>query len=127
MPEQVKIERCKDFIAVHVVGDPLSPQEIESALLAAVAQAIEFDLNIIIQREMPVKQRASTVDFYYYADSLRKLEFKGKLALVFPKEMHRDNLKFFESAARNRGVNLVLFSSQADAVDWVVDQGGGAA
>ena len=124
MSGQIEIERGRDFIAVHVAGESLSPHEIESALLTAIAQAVEFNLSIIIQREAPVKQRASITDFYHYADSLRKTEFKGKLALVFPEEMHHDNLDFFETTAKNRGINIMLFSGMVDAVNWVVGQDG---
>lgn len=124
MSGQIKIKRHKDYFLVHVKGDPLSPHEIESALSKVVAQAIESHLSIIIQREMPVKQRASTIDFYLYAKSLRRSEFRGKLALAFPKEMHHDNLDFFEATARNRGINLTLFSTMEEAVNWITGHEG---
>ncbi len=85
----------------------------------AVAQAIESDLSIVIDREMPVKQHPSLVDFYYYADSLGRSEFRRKLALAFPKEVHHDNFDFFVTAAMNRGIKIVLSSTIGDAVDWM--------
>jgi hypothetical protein len=109
-------------VLIHVRGDPLSPQEIRSTLSNAVSKALESNLCIIIHREAPVKQRASTVDFYYYAKSLSESKFRNKLALVFPEEMHHDNLKFFETTSRNRGINLILFSKLENATNWIIGE-----
>jgi hypothetical protein len=66
-----------------------------------------------------VTQRASTLDFYHYGKLLRDSLFPNKLALVFPEEMHPDNLDFFETTARNRGVEMRLFSTMEEARKWI--------
>ncbi len=68
---------------------------------------------------MPVRQVASTVNFYYYGELIHMSAFRNKLALVFPKEMHHDNLDFFETTAKNRGVNIELFSAIDEALNWI--------
>ena len=121
MKGQTIISLHDKYILVNVKGDPLSPKEIEDTITKAVTQATQSNLNIIIFRETPVKQKATTVDFYYYAESLNKSNFRRKLALVFPKEMHHDNLDFFETACINRGINLRLFAAQNDGLKWLND------
>ena len=66
MSGRATVERHEQYVLVHVEGDPLPPQEIASTLSKATEQAIESQLNVVIFRELPVKQRASLVDFYYY-------------------------------------------------------------
>jgi hypothetical protein len=107
------------YVLITVIGDPRLPQEIQSLLTTAVEQANESNLNIVIHRELPVKQIASTIDFYQYAVSLGKSRFRNKLALVFPEEMHHDNLDFFETTSRNRGINFKLFSKLEEALSWI--------
>ena len=119
MAGEAKITIHDRYVLVSVKGEPLLPQEIKSKLVQAVKKAIESQLSIIINREVPVKQHASVIDFYYYAEFLGGYAFLDKLALVFPEEMHHDNLDFFESAARNRGINLKLFSKMEDALHWI--------
>jgi hypothetical protein len=107
------------YVFVDVKGEPLSPEEIQSTLSKAAKQAVESQLNIIIHRELPVKQKASIINFFYYAEFMSSSVFRNKLALVFPREMHYDNLDFFVTAAKNRGVRLELFSSMEEALDWI--------
>ena len=120
MPGEARIIVHNKYVLIHVQGDPLSPQDIETTLTKAVEQAIESELNIIIHREMPpVKQLTSTVDFYYYGELLDKSSFRNKLALVFPEKMHHDKLRFFQTTAKNRGINIGLFSAIDEALNWI--------
>ena len=119
MSEQVKISVHNKYVRVDVEGDPLMPNEIESTISKAIEEALKAKLNIIITREIPVKQRATTVDFYYYGKIFSESGFIKRLALAFPEEMHHDNLDFFETTSRNRGVNFKLFSSVDEALKWV--------
>jgi hypothetical protein len=116
---EARITQNDKCVLVHVQGEPLSPQEIRSTLLIAVKKALESQLCIIIHREVPVKQRASIVNFYYYAKSISESKFRNRLALVFPEEMHHDNLDFFVTTSKNRGINLRLFSKMENATTWI--------
>lgn len=119
MSNEVAITINGNYMLIKVTGEPLSPDKIEKTLSKAFEKAVESDLNIIVHREIPVKQISSTIDFYSCAKLLSKFMFKNKLALVFPEEMHEDNLEFFETTSRNRGINTKLFSTLDTAVDWV--------
>jgi hypothetical protein len=33
--------------------------------------------------------------------------------------MHHDNLDFFETASKNRGINLGLFSAMEEVLKWI--------
>jgi len=114
-----EISRHEKYVLVNVEGDSLSPQEIYFTLSKAVEQAVESRLSIVIYREAPVKQQASMVDFYHYGRFLSESAFSSKLALAFPEEMHHDNLDFFVTTSRNRGIRLRLFSTMEEAVNWI--------
>jgi|GEM_PF-6291229 len=42
-------------------------------------------------------------------------------ALTLPKEMPEDNLDFFVTIVRNRGINVNLFYSLEKAISWIAD------
>lgn len=45
---------------------------------------------------------------------------RSRIAILISPEYKRiENYKFFETACRNRGVNLRLFFSEADALKWL--------
>ena len=119
MSGQAEISVLEKYVLINVTGDPLLPDEIASTLMEAAAKAVQLKSSILIFRDMPVRQQASTIDFYHYAESLRSSPFRGKLALAFPKEMHTDNLDFFETAAINRGINVKIFSTKEEAHKWI--------
>ena len=119
MAGEARISLHDKYVLVNVKGDPLSPEEIWSTLSKAVERAIESHVDIIIHREKPVKQHASTVDFYHYAVFLSDSAFRNRLALAFPKDMHHDNLDFFGDTLINRGVKFGLFSSMKEALMWI--------
>ena len=50
---------------------------------------------------------------------LRDQNFRDKLELVFPEEMHDKNLVFFESIVRNLGIQVTLFSDMDEALKWI--------
>ena len=109
-------------VLLEVEGYPLSPDEIAEALSAAVDVAIRAELDLVIRRQIPVKQRASTTDFFHFASWLSRSGFTRKIALVFPEEMHADNLDFFVTAATNRGMRVSVFAETDAALEWI--QGG---
>ena len=107
------------YVLVSITGEALKPDDIKNKLRHIVDESIKKDLAIVIHRELPVKQRASVFDFYHFAELLAGTSFKRKLALVFPKEMKYDNLDFFVTTARNRGVNVEFFSTIEQALSWI--------
>ena len=119
MAGETEISLHEKYILVSVKGGPLSPQEINVVITKAVEQANLSKLNILIHRELPVKQIASVIDFYKLGRLLMESSFRNKLALVFPEEMHNDNLDFFETTSTNHGINLKLFSKFDEALDWI--------
>ena len=121
MRGEAKIALHEKHVLISFEGDSLAAGEIEFGLSRAIKEAIESDLSIIIHGEVPVKQRISIVDLYCCAEMLARSAFKNKLALAFPKEMHNDNLDFFETASRNRGINARLFPGMGEALKWIGD------
>ena len=117
MPAEITVQ--DRYVLMHVEGDPMPPQDIKLALSKAVYQAVKHDLPIMIVREKPVQLIASNVDFFQYGKFLQMSPFKNRLALVFPEEMHHDNLSFFEATVRNRGINVKLFSTINEARNWI--------
>ena len=119
MVGEAKITLHEKHVLISFEGDSLASEEIKFKLSKAIKEAIESDLNIIIHQEVPVKHRISTFDFYSYAELFARSAFRNKLALAFPKEMHHDNLNFFETATKNRGINSRLFFRMGEALKWI--------
>ncbi len=119
MSDQVTITLKEKYVHLHVKGPPLTPGEIRNAILKSIHEAVASNLEIMIFREKPGEQLASVVDFYGFAGLFSKSPFLGKLALVFPGEALPEKLEFFDITARNRGVDVKLFSSKDEAHSWL--------
>ncbi len=119
MVGEAKITLHEKHVLISFEGDSPASEEIKFTLSKAIKEAIESDLNIIIHRGVPLKQSVSTFDLYSYAVLSARSAFRNKLALAFPKEMHHDNLYFFETATGNRGINTRLFSRMGEALKWI--------
>ena len=119
MSGNVEVSVGPDYVLVELSGAALPPNEIAETVTSVVAEAKRTGLDIVISREMSVKQQANTVDFFYLAKLLEELAFSGKAALVFPSETHEGELDFFVLAARNRGAKVSLFPVMAEALEWI--------
>lgn len=74
-------------------------------------------------REVFSKQPATAIDFFdcalFLTEVVRQFEYRNKIALVFPQEMHHNKLDFFTDASSNRGINIKLFSTKKEAHKWL--------
>ena len=119
MAGEAIIKSYDKYVLVSLSDDALSAQEIKSTMSKSIEEAAKGSLNILVHRDMPAKQRASITDFYFLAEYIAKSSFKKKLALVYPKETQLDKIDFFETASKNRGVNIALFSTMEEALSWI--------
>ena len=123
MSDQVVLTSEEKYAQLHVTGPPLTLDEIKDAILRVIEEAVASKLEIMIVREEPGVQLASITNFYEFAGLFAESDFDGKLALVFPGEKHHEKLEFFEITAKNRGVDVKLFSSKKDARSWLCGEG----
>jgi hypothetical protein len=117
--EKVKITRSKNHVLVQMNGSLRSLQEAQPALSKAIELATEFQLNVIIFRELPVFRMLSIFELYDLALILRRFSFSKKLALIYPEQMHEDNFDFFINSSRDRKIESRLFSTPEDALKWL--------
>jgi hypothetical protein len=123
MAGEASITLQSRYLLVNVQGDALPPEEIKLAISTAIKQATKSNLNIVVLREVFSKQPATAIDFFdcalFLTEAVRQFEYRNKIALVFPQEMHYKKLDFFTDASSNRGINIKLFSTKEEAHKWL--------
>ena len=54
---------------------------------------------------------------------IQKIPQEVKDAIILPRSAQAaDNIRFFETVAINRGLNVCLFRNREDALDWLLDK-----
>jgi hypothetical protein len=87
--------------------------------LADRCQAEEITRLLIVDR---VDGRLTTAELFALSKMVAQLFLGRIIAYVDPKEQTRDDNKFGETVILNRGGNVRVFHSEAEAAPWLLAQ-----
>ena len=121
MPYTVNIEPAAAFIEIQYVGQ-VTNQDLESAFRDAVTLANEHQIIRFLADCSSLTGGHSIVDLYAVIDLFEAhgLERNVKEAIVMPIAPDRlTEVRFYETACRNRGYNARIFPDRASAADWL--------
>lgn len=111
----------EDILHVMTSGYDESIEEVMSYGTTVMNAAMDNNCTQVLADEVDLQYRLSTIDTFklaeYYATTFRKIM---KVAVITSQENMKD-AKFWETAVRNRGLNYCVFSSEAEARDWLED------
>jgi hypothetical protein len=96
-------------------------EELGPQLRDALEQAVEWNLPVILVREITGELRATRLDLLGWAHYLGTSKFRSKLALVAGGQIPADDLRLFANAAKGHGIRVRHFFSEDDAVTWVTE------
>lgn len=120
MPINLRIIRVHEFIKVAADGQ-LDLEGSKELLLeiASVSRAHLVHHEIIIDTRK-MESKLSTTDLWYLSAELGNLrkDFSGKTAVLCPLEDF-DSAVFFVLCAKNRGLQVMAFTSYEEAVEWL--------
>ncbi len=119
MAAEISITRRDAYLFVHVQGDPMTPDERESAVVRMLGEAAEAKLDIVIHEDTQGVQPPTPLHYIGQANFLGASKFRKRIAYVPPAGMPRDNREFVVNAARNAGHEVKLFTRLEDATKWI--------
>jgi len=107
-----------DFRCSGVLGD----REIAEAFDVVVNQARQRNLWHILADLRELKGGQTVFDLYGFVKTLASVNATGAFreAVVRPIDVEgADLVEFWETAARNRGLNVQTFNDRQSAIDWL--------
>lgn len=122
-----KIENRKSYIYVEITGhEEVKMAEFRRVALSVLGVAREQQISKILINAKSLLTRPSTIERYYFAESLARENTRGILNKLPPMQVALvalpsviDPDKFGEKVARNRGLNALVTSSLEEALEWL--------
>ena len=103
----------------------VTPEELDQALTATGTLAAETVCNrFLIDARDQDPSGGSAFDILRLAEFLASLPpglIDREAILSPPSAQGTDDMHFFETAARNRGLNVLMFTSREDALVWLAE------
>lgn len=117
MPDTVYFDDEIKIIKVDSVGD-VTQEEMLKSLQAILEIAEETGCDKILVNTVNQTSMPSTMHMHQFGTELSNKSLQMKYAIVVSKDTHPDNY-FIETVSKNRGVNMVIFESEKEAIDWL--------
>ena len=120
MPTNVKIIHASDLVRARPEGEAyLEDAEQLIKDIAAAGAGLE-DFEVLVDTRS-VTGSLSATDLWTLAEKLTRFRnnFARKTAVLCPMEKF-DHSRFFALCAENRGVNIRVFTSYEEAMEWLI-------
>jgi hypothetical protein len=116
MPETVDYDEGLGVILVRSFG-VVSAEEMEASVGRVARLSAEMgSVKVLVDAEH-LEAMPQAGDLFFLAATFPR---SARLAVVISRHREvRGDLRFAENAARNRGVDLRLFSTRSEALDWL--------
>ena len=123
MPWKIEYDEQTRVVETTYAG-ALVPEEIRAAALATITTGREHKTNLYLGDCLTLEHAGSLFNVYDLVKFLEalNLELIIKEAILLPLSSAAcEDLKFYETTARNRGYNVRVFNNRDDAVRWLLD------
>ena len=121
MPYAVEMMDQPGYVTVVLTGD-VSRDEHESSTEAASRILTANSCKRLLVDATEANHKMSVGDNYDFASALRTRHPSGIHIAVLALEQDFDYLKFVEDVARNRGVDLLVFTHKEAALAWLLSR-----
>lgn len=111
-------------ILLTVYTNPLTLADLKDATMANVALATEKQSYRYLGDCTALAPGGSTLDIYQFGCFLAGLGLDpaSKEAIVLPLSPGAaDDLRFYETVTRNRGIDVRVFEDRDDAIRWLIE------
>lgn len=101
----------------------LTPDELKAAVMATLHECHSRDVPLLLADCSQLQGGHSIVDLYEMASAVASSAVVGNLreaVLVPASAVAADSVRFWETAAGNRGITVQLFQDRASAVAWLI-------
>jgi hypothetical protein len=123
MPYNLKIEKKNDLLWITAAGSERTLEIVLSMARDILQACVENKVTLALLDVRPLKGLLKTVEAHdlpdKYFPKMRDSSVITRFVIVDRKES-RENDRFFENVAVNRGFNLRIFSDSDKAVEWLL-------
>jgi hypothetical protein len=123
VPVTVRFDEAAGVVEMIYDGAQ-SPAENDDAITRAGTLGAEMLVNRFLVDARKIEAAGSTFDVFALAEFLSSVPpgIIEREAILIPEEAAAaDEMEFFETAARNRGLNVRLFHDRDEALAWLAD------
>jgi hypothetical protein len=120
MSTNIKIIHAQDFIKATLEGQLDLEKSKEVLMKIASAPASKDDYEIIVDTRKAEVQM-TVYDLWYLAKEMgnQRKAFSRKTAILCPL-VKFDSAEFFALCAKNRGLQVMAFTSFEDSIEWLI-------
>ncbi len=120
MAFEINIQEKLKFLEISYIGE-VKPEELFDALHKIVEIGTKENISKVLADCSDMNGGHSITDLYSLISSFDGNNiYRLKEALIMPKlEASEKEVKFYETACFNRGINVKLFKDRMDAVSWL--------
>ena len=123
MPWKISFDGQTRIVETTYTG-AIGPAELGAAALAPIAAAREHSSKLYLGDCLTLEHAVTLFNIYDLVRFLESLslerDLKEAILLPLAPEAGAD-LKFYETAAQNRGYNVRVFNDRADALRWLLE------
>lgn len=120
MPYTVEMVEDVGYVTVVLTGN-VNKSEHEASTEEASAALTANDCRKLLVEATRANHRMPVTENYDFASALRERHPLGIRISVLVLDEDLDHVKFVETVARNRGVDLTVFSDREQALNWLLD------
>lgn len=122
MPTSVKY--LPEYKIVETIySGAVTPDELQQSMHDAIALTKQENTGLILSDLRDMTQGHSVIDIFYFLSQidLSQMSHLTREALVMPLDAAAaDNVKFYETASQNRGLNARIFPDRESALQWLI-------
>jgi hypothetical protein len=119
MSLQLQIEEMPDYLIAKFIG-PGAPEEVWQQYESIAERCKRANKNKLLLHFLEAHAEISLVDRYFLGGEAQIFKRYNLQVAIACRPEHLDEKKFVEIVARNRGVNLRVFTNVEDALEWLL-------
>jgi hypothetical protein len=120
VPYRIEAIRDEGYILVVHHGE-LTVDELEDARQKVLELGVEQRLSRVLVDVRGVINTLSISDHFFVTEGHAKLGSHRPRAALIARPDQRDDMRFIETVAVNRGMPLKAFSTKEDALEWLLE------
>lgn len=119
MSYEISAEVINDYLKVVAAGEQSLDDNIK--LVAFIIESCtKFEVEkVVVDIRGLIGQPGTTADFKLANIAVKEALGRIKKTAIINNEDSLSYTSFFETAIRNRGINLYAFTNEAEALDWI--------
>lgn len=118
MPYKIEVYPEDGYISLEHEGN-IMLDEINEARTEVIEQMMEHQIPNGLISVLGVSNRLSTFEAYFVTEAHGKVKHPAMRGAILARPDQMTDVKFMETVARNRGMNIRAFDNRDEALAWL--------